>query len=164
LRLNESKIPWADLLDFRMRSKSGPGWLQRLCFDLPTSPVIPGTGEAASTPCSPKAEAARGPRYPHTLLSLSHTHTHTGLSFESPGLDLKFLFRACHAFYMHVELERERRDGGWSPNELPLSRLLVPSGIYVYTSTHTHALTHTHTHTHTHTYHHVLSLLTHTHT
>uniref|UniRef100_A0A669BBF5 Uncharacterized protein n=1 Tax=Oreochromis niloticus TaxID=8128 RepID=A0A669BBF5_ORENI len=48
----------------------------------------------------------------HTHTHIFTIHTHTGLSFESLGLDLKFLFRACHAFYMHGEWERERRDCG----------------------------------------------------
>lgn len=95
----------------------------------------PALQKAASTPCSPKAEEAGGLHYPPTptpppplplpifLSFFTHTftiHTHTGPSFESLGLDLKFLLRACHAFYMHGEWER--RGGiawGYSPNELP---------------------------------------------
>lgn len=77
----------------------------------------------------------------HLALSLpTHTHafpihTHAGLSFESLGLDLKFLFRACHAFYMHGEWERERRDCvGLQPKWTSL-RCWSPQGC-IYTHTH----------------------------
>lgn len=136
-------------MDFQMRGETGPDLLQTICFDLPISPVIPSAGKASSTPCSPKAEEAGGLHYPPPPLLTAHLspflyththtfniHTHTGLSFESLGLDLKFLFRACHAFYMHGEWER--RGGiawGSSPNELPSAVGLLRD---VSTHTHTH--------------------------
>lgn len=87
---------------------------------------FPALGRDSSTPCSPKAEDAHGFHYPplppfhcpSSSLSLhanTHTftiHTHTGLSFESLEPDLKFLFGACHAFYMHGEWERGGIEGG----------------------------------------------------
>lgn len=114
--------------------------------------------ELPLTPCSPKAEEAGGLKWSPFLpipSSLAHTHTHTfssihthsGPSFESLGLDLKFLFRACHAFYMHGEWER--RGGiawGYSPNELPHA-----AGLLREVSARTHACSRAHAHRHTHT-------------
>lgn len=140
-----------DLMDFQMRGETGPDLPQTICFDLPISPVIPSAGKASSTPCSPKAEEAGGLHYPLPLSSLpiflfftlTHTytftiHTHTGLSFESLGLDLKFLFRACHAFYMHGEWER-RGGIAWSssPNELPSADVGLLRDVSTHTHTHT---------------------------
>ncbi|MEQ2303039.1 hypothetical protein AMECASPLE_012681 [Ameca splendens] len=105
-------------MDYQMRSKTGPGFHLTICFDLPISPVISSSGKASFTPCSPKAEEAeRGGGFSATTPSSSSSlpifytfythkftiHTHTGLTFESPKPDLKFLFRASHAFYMHGE-------------------------------------------------------------
>lgn len=48
-------------------------------------------------------------------------HTHTGLAFESPRPDLKFVFRASHAFYMHGASWRGGgggMEGVFTPNEL----------------------------------------------
>lgn len=149
-------------MDFQMKGKAGPDLIQTICFDLPISPVISSSGKASFTPCSPKAEEAQGLHHPppplltahlspllytHTHTHIFTIHTHTGLSFESLGLDLKFLFRACHAFYMHGEWERERRDcgglwgggfggwwGGWGhPTQMNFPPLLLSSGIYLYT-------------------------------
>lgn len=50
------------------------------------------------------------------------------------GFDLKFLFTACHAFYMHGERE-EGIERGSSPNELPSAADLLRE-----THTHTHLI------------------------
>lgn len=106
--------------------------LQTIYFDLPISPVIPGAGEDSSTPCSPKAEEAGGPTLLLTPLldpslycpAFSCTPTLDSL-LKVHGLDLKFLFRACHAFYMHGEWE------GLKPKlTSPLSPPWVSSGIF----------------------------------
>lgn len=89
-------------MDFLMKGKTGPGLLLVICFDLSISLVISSAGKASSTPCIPKSKGGKESPPPHHCPS-SWLHTHTGLSFESAGLDLKFLFRACHAFYMHGE-------------------------------------------------------------
>lgn len=90
------------------------------------------------TTLSPSLHCPSFSFFTHTHTYTFTIHTHTGLSFESLGLDLKFLFRACHAFYMHGEWER-RGGIAWSssPNELPSADVGLLRDVSTHTHTHT---------------------------